>query len=142
MSSRSWIQRGLGLAAAGFLLLAIPGPEPEVAPAPASGAPFIWGADSLWQRLDHQFVQATSAGCGTTLPLAEGELASLTTALADRPEGSLAPVDPFLDSLELRFFELAPAVGAGGGPHPPDKRATHTHPTQGSDPPRALASAQ
>jgi len=112
MSSRSWIQRGLGLAAAGFLLLAIPGPEPEVAPAPASGAPFIWGADSLWQRLDHQFVQATSAGCGTTLPLAEGELASLTTALADRPEGSLAPVDPFLDSLELRFFELAPAVAA------------------------------
>jgi len=106
------VLRGLAILAGGFVLLAIPGPEPAVAPAPDGGAPFVWGADSLWQRLDRQFVEVTAAGCGAALPGAQVELASLTASMANRPAGSVPPADPFLDSLELRFFELAPAVAA------------------------------
>ena len=106
------VLRGLAILAGGFALLAIPGPEPKVAPAPDGGAPFVWGADSLWQRLDRQFVEATSTGCATILPGAQEEIAQPHGFDCRPGRGFHAPSDPFLDSLELRFFELAPPVAA------------------------------
>lgn len=95
-----------------FLLLAIPGPEPQVAEAPAESTPFVWAADSLWHRLDSLFIAARESGCDTTLPTVASGIAALEDSMARRGASRAAPSDPFLDHLELAFFEQAPAVAA------------------------------
>lgn len=43
-------------------LLAIPGPEPEVAEAPARGHPFTWDHDAYWRSLEARYANARALG--------------------------------------------------------------------------------
>src|SRR5881397_1298626 len=95
-----------------WLLLAIPGAEPFVAPAPERGRGFAWNQDTLWRSLETAYVEKRLAGCGTADRAAAGGLSGLA-ATAERLLG--APLDPgaaMLDSVERRFFALAPLVAA------------------------------
>src|SRR5207244_12700380 len=96
----------------GLLLLSIPGAEPPVAAAPARGHGFAWNQDAFWRALETTYVQVRSAGCGTADRAAARGLSSLAAA-ADRLMGTaLDPDAPALDSVEQRFFALAPLVAA------------------------------
>src|SRR5881296_1256971 len=46
-----------------WLLLAIPGAEPFVAPAPERGRGFAWNQDTLWRSLETTYVHTGLAGC-------------------------------------------------------------------------------
>src|SRR6266550_257352 len=78
-----------------WLLLAIPGAEPFVAPAPERGRGFAWNQDTLWRSLETTYVET---GLAVT---------------AERLERAPMPSDAAaLDSVERRFFALAPLVAA------------------------------
>src|SRR5438093_2172082 len=90
----------------------LPGPEPPVAPAPARGHGFAWNQDAFWRSLEKTYGDARAVGCRAADPVAARELSALGST-ADRLLG--APLDPgaaVLDSVERRFFTLAPLVAA------------------------------
>jgi len=118
MRLRQLAPRLLGVTVGTFLLLAVPGPEPRVAPAPESGAPFVWAADSLWHRLDSLFFSVKATGCDLTLPAAVTGIAALQDSLTSRGERPVVPSDPFLGFVAVSFFELAPSVAACPGALP------------------------
>jgi len=93
-------------------VLSLPGPEPPVAPAPARGHGFAWNQDAFWRSLEKTYGDARAVGCRAADPVAARELSALGST-ADRLLG--APLDPgaaVLDSVERRFFTLAPLVAA------------------------------
>src|SRR5438876_317813 len=95
-----------------WLLLSIPGAEPPVAPAPERGRGFAWNQDTLWRSLETTYVHTRVAGCGTADRAAAGGLSGLAATAeqllrAPVPSGAAA-----LDSVERRFFALAPLVAA------------------------------
>src|SRR5256884_2442602 len=95
-----------------WLLLAIPDAEPPVAPAPERGRGFAWNQDTLWRSLETTYVHTRVAGCGTADRAAAGGLSGLAATAeqllrAPVPSGAAA-----LDSVERRFFALAPLVAA------------------------------
>src|SRR5213596_1818375 len=93
-------------------VLSLPGPEPPVAPAPARGHGFAWNQDAFWRSLEKTYGDARAVGCRAADPVAGRELSALGST-ADRLLG--APLDPgaaVLDSVERRFFTLAPLVAA------------------------------
>src|SRR5205807_1171673 len=93
-------------------LLSIPGAEPPVAPAPERGRAFAWNQDTLWRSLETTYVKARVAGCGTADRAAADGL-SVLAATAERLRRMSVSSDAVaLDSLEARFFALAPLVAA------------------------------
>jgi len=95
-----------------WLLLSIPGAEPRVAPAPQRGRAFAWNQDTLWRSLETTYVRTRIAGCGTVDRAAAGGLSGLA-ATAEQLLRAPVPSDTAtLDSVERRFFALAPLVAA------------------------------
>jgi len=103
----------VSVALAGTLvLLSLPAAEPSVPDAPEQGGGFAWNEDSLWQALETTYARARRTACGGSGALAPRRIAALgaaTDALLARVVG---PGDPGLDSLESRFFALAPYVAS------------------------------
>src|ERR1051326_8297905 len=106
----------LGVLAAGFLILAIPPPDPAPpaadTPVPPSAGEFAWNADTLWHALEARYAEARRRGCDGIVAAASRRIAALeaeTDALSGRAAG---PDDPGLDSLEARFFAQAPEAAA------------------------------
>lgn len=93
------------------LLLTLPGPEPPVAPAPPRGGGFAWNQDAFWRSLDTTYVHARG-GCETAAPSAARELTALNTSADRLLRSPVAPDAAVLDTLERRFFRLAPLVAA------------------------------
>src|SRR5256884_3577220 len=103
---------GVGSLVGLWLLLSIPDAEPPVAPAPERGRGFAWNQDTLWRSLETTYVHTRVAGCGTAARAAAGGLSGLAATAeqllrAPVPSGAAA-----LDSVERRFFALAPLVAA------------------------------
>src|SRR5881392_831153 len=95
-----------------WLLLAIPGAEPFVAPAPERGRGFAWNQDTLWRSLETAYVEKRLAGCRTADRAAAAGLSGLAIT-AERLGRAPMPSDAAaLDSVERRFFALAPLVAA------------------------------
>lgn len=93
-----------------LLLLAVPGPTPPVPEAPTRGGAFVWNQDAYWQALEARYDAVRLDGCGAVQPAARAELEALAGHLEELATESLAPEAPAFDSLERRFFDLAPAV--------------------------------
>ncbi|MBI4501649.1 MAG: hypothetical protein HY700_10855 [Gemmatimonadetes bacterium] len=94
-----------------FLALAIPAPAPSVAPAPPGGRAFAWDQDSVWDALEGAFVRARRAACADSAHQVAG-FNALAGTLDRVRRASLPPTAPVLDSLESRFFAMAPLVAA------------------------------
>lgn len=95
-----------------LLLLAIPGPSPDVAPAPARGIGFAWNQDTLWRRLETEFVAARGAGCPSVGGQVGDELAALDRLAGELTLAPISPDDTRFDQLESRLFALTPLVAA------------------------------
>ena len=95
-------------------LLSIPGAEPPVAPPPAPehGRAFAWKQDTLWRSLETTYVKARVAGCGTADGAAADGLSGLAATAERLRRVSVSSDAVALDSLEARFFALAPLVAA------------------------------
>ncbi len=93
-------------------LLSIPGAEPPVAPAPERGRAFAWNQDTLWRSLETTYVKARVAGCGTADRAAADGLSVLAATAERLRRVSVSSDAVALDSLEARFFALAPLVAA------------------------------
>src|SRR5436190_71080 len=95
-----------------WLLLAIPGAEPFAPPAPERGRGFAWNQDTLWRSLETAYVEKRLAGCRTADRAAAAGLSGLAIT-AERLGRAPMPSDAAaLDSVERRFFALAPLVAA------------------------------
>ncbi|MGH7614273.1 MAG: YiiX/YebB-like N1pC/P60 family cysteine hydrolase [Gemmatimonadales bacterium] len=101
-----------GALAAVFLLLSLPPAEPTVGPAPAHDRSFAWRQDALWQALEARYVAARAAGCDGTADVTMRHIGVVRAAVETLFDTPVAPRDATLDSLEARFFALAPAVAA------------------------------
>jgi len=113
--SRSPVRTGfvaLAITLALLLVLSVPGPEPPVAPAPPRGGGFAWNQDVYWRSLETTYVHARAAGCETAVPAAARELSALNAWADLLLRTRLAPDAVALDTLERRFFRLAPLVAA------------------------------
>ncbi len=109
---RSW--RILVSSAIALLLVAAlftPESEAEVTP-PAGRAPFAWGQDPLWDRLERDFDAARSEGCDALASRIASAGAELDASL-DAIEAAHPPADdPVLARAERAVFELAPLAAA------------------------------
>ncbi len=94
-----------------FLLLAVPLPDPPVAPAPPDAEGFAWRSDSLWDALEEGFLEARVAGCGTG-EVVGAELAELNRVIGRLSPDPLGPEAPVFDTLETRLFRLGAIVAA------------------------------
>jgi len=95
-----------------WLLLAIPGAEPFVAPAPERGRGFAWNQDTLWRSLETAYVEKRLAGCRTADRAAAAGLSALAVTAEHLLRVPLPSDAAALDSVERRFFALAPLVAA------------------------------
>jgi hypothetical protein len=95
-----------------WLLLSIPGAEPPVAPAPERGGGFAWNQDTLWRSLETTYVHTRAAGCGTADRAAARGLGGLGATAEQLMRGPVPSDAAALDSVERRFFVLAPLVAA------------------------------
>src|SRR3989454_10675233 len=95
-----------------WLLLSIPDAEPPVAPAPERGRGFAWNQDTLWRSLETTYVRTRIAGCGTVDRAAAGGLSGLAATVEQLLRAPVPSDAATLDSVERRFFALAPLVAA------------------------------
>lgn len=103
--------RVLVLLLSAYLVLSLPLPAPKAPPVPAGRVGFVWGRDSLWRALEEAFVAARSATCANPRGLSS-EITRLRRTVDGFRRLDLAPDAPELDSVEVQFFRLAPAVAA------------------------------
>lgn len=106
---RRWVALTAGVM--GLTLLCLPARGPEIAPAPAGGAPFTWDRDSLWQAHEAAFMAARAGGCTDTLT-AVGDVAALRSVVDALHQVPVLATAPVLDSVEARLFGLTAAVAA------------------------------
>lgn len=92
-------------------VLAIPDPNPELMPHP-DRAPFVWGQDALFERLEREFDRARERGCEAETPRIDEGLEGLDAALARVDSAPHAPTAPVFVELEEELFALAPRLGA------------------------------
>jgi hypothetical protein len=108
------VGRRSAVAAFGVLLvLSVPLPAPQAPPAPEGRTGFAWGRDSLWRDLERAFVAARGSDCAAARGLPR-EIAALRRSVDQLRRLDLEPSAPALDSVEARFFRLAPLVAACG----------------------------
>lgn len=110
----SRILKVLGVLALALLLLAMPGRDPEVPPAPERGVEFAWSQDAYWEELAQRFMAARGRGCDAVEAGGSAELLAVRRALGGLTASRLPPDAVVFDSIETRFFELAPLVAACG----------------------------
>lgn len=105
-----------GVAAVGVVLLlivlSVPDRVPETEAAPAGAGQFIWDRDAYWTALEARFAALRNGDCATTVPAAVREHAGVEALLGRLRPDTVVPGSALLDSLERRFFELAPAAAA------------------------------
>ena len=92
--------------------LAVPGPEAPIAAAPQGAQSFAWNRDAYWNDLQARFESIDGADCSETDAPLMREMTALDAALAQLGISQLGPDSPVLDSLENRFFGIAPMVAA------------------------------
>jgi len=95
-----------------WVLLSLPGAEPPVAPAPARGHGFAWNQDTRWRSLETTFVHTRVAGCRTADRAAAVALSGLASTAEQLRRAPVPAGAAALDSVERRFFALAPLVAA------------------------------
>jgi permuted papain-like amidase YaeF/Yiix C92 family enzyme len=100
------------IALALLVLLTLPGPEPPVAPAPPRGGGFAWNQDTYWRSLETTYVHVRGTGCEAAAPAAARELSALNASADRLLRSPLGPDGAVLDTVERRFFRLAPVVAA------------------------------
>ena len=83
---------------------------PKAETAPAGAVAFTWNRDAYWASLEARFAELRSGDCATIVPAARREHARVESLLARLHPDGVPPGSPLLDSLERRFFELAPAA--------------------------------
>jgi hypothetical protein len=110
----SRILKVLGVLALALLLLAVPGADPVVPEAPERGVDFTWSQDAYWQELEQRFTVARDRGCEAVEPGGSAELLAVRQALGGLTDSALPPHAVVFDSIETRFFELAPLAAACG----------------------------
>lgn len=91
-------------------LLAIPGPEPEVAEAPARGHPFTWDHDAYWRSLEARYANARALGAEADTARAARRLVALAATVNGIARRRLEPDAPALDSVQTALFELSAEV--------------------------------
>ena len=96
----------------GLLLLAIPAGDPPVPGAPASGGPFAWSQDSLWQALEARYLAAKGVGCDRIESAAAPELGALEALVNGLGVLVLDPSQPVFSQIESRFMALGASVAA------------------------------
>jgi len=104
----------LGLGAL-LVALILPSRVPEPEAAPAGAAAFKWSRDAYWASLEERFAVLRTGDCATIEPAARREHAGLDSLVERLRRGSVPPESVLLDSLERRFFDLAPAAAACPG---------------------------
>src|SRR5207247_11005081 len=85
---------------------------PPVAPARERGRAFAWNQDTRWRSLETTYVKARVAGCGTADRAAADGLSGLAATAERLRRVSVSSDAVVLDSVERRFFALAPLVAA------------------------------
>lgn len=96
-----------------LLLAALFVPEPRGAEASAGpGAPFVWGQDALWERLEADFETARASDCEAQRARIEAASRALDESLSALEGTARAPTDPAFRAVERALFELAPWVAA------------------------------
>ncbi len=108
----SRILKILGVLALALLVLAVPGADPVVPAAPERGVDFTWDQDAYWTSLEQQFVATRGQGCAAVEPGGREELLAVRQMLGRLTAEELPPDAVVFDSVEQRFFELAPLVAA------------------------------
>jgi hypothetical protein len=93
-------------------LLAIPGRDPAVAPAPPGGHPFAWNQEAYWRSLERDYLDSRGTACAAAEPRIARDLATLNASSARLSRYALPPYAVAFDSIEHRFFSVAPLVAA------------------------------
>ncbi len=96
-----------------YLLLSVPLPAPAPPAPPEGRTGFAWGRDSVWRGLEQAFVEAKASDCAAARAVPR-EITALRQWVEQLRRVDLPPTAPELDSLEARFFRLAPLVAACG----------------------------
>lgn len=102
-----------------MLVAALFTPERDAAVAAPSGrAPFAWGEDALWARLERDFARARDEGCAPVAQRVVSGFAELDQAI--EAAEAQPPTDPVFARAERALFELAPLVAACPDAHVED----------------------
>jgi hypothetical protein len=104
----------LAVLGAGVVLiaLAVPSRVPDVEAAPADAGAFTWNRDAYWTSLEARFASLRNRDCSPLVPAAIRAQAGVESLLERLQRQTVTPESVLLDSLERRFFELAPAAAA------------------------------
>ncbi|MGI8844239.1 MAG: YiiX/YebB-like N1pC/P60 family cysteine hydrolase [Gemmatimonadaceae bacterium] len=94
------------------LLLAVPGPEAPVAAAPRGARSFAWNRDAYWNELQARFEASERTDCSETEAPLMREMTALEAGIVQLGVSRVGPDALMLDSLENRFFGIAPMVAA------------------------------
>ncbi|MCA9606347.1 MAG: hypothetical protein KC619_12160, partial [Myxococcales bacterium] len=108
-------RRGLIASAVGLGLLAalLFVPEPDAVPEnPPANAPFVWGQDDVWARLERDFDRARRRGCDVESPAIDRGLEVLDGQLAVLEAEPVAPGAAQLERVERSLFDVAARFGA------------------------------
>jgi hypothetical protein len=95
-----------------LVALVLPARAPEAEGAPPGAAAFAWSRDAYWASLEARFAALLTDDCAVIEPAARREQGELEALLARLGREQVDPGSVLLDSLERRFFEIAPAAAA------------------------------
>src|SRR5437867_11908832 len=83
-------------------VLSLPGPEPPVAPEPASGHGFAWNQDAFWHSLEKTYGDARAVGCRAADLVVVRQLSAVGSAAHRLLRTALDPGADVLDYVERR----------------------------------------
>jgi len=95
-----------------YFLLLIPIPQSQKEVQRASGDPFIWGQDKLWDQLEISFKNAKEIPSGELDSIVNKMTIETDSLFNEHEDKLLKPEDPFYTSIEKRFFNIAPLIAA------------------------------
>ena len=112
-NSKNWTTVAVVVGGAMVLALCLPTPEPAAGTFTLGGAtraPFIWGQDSLWMALEHQFARSGPGDCDSIGGALSSSMSGVRKLLRTIRSRERSPADPVFAQLETRFFHTTPAV--------------------------------
>jgi len=95
-----------------YLLLLIPLPQHKNELHVASKAPFTWNQDSLWKSLENTFQKAKNLSPFKLDSLVEKMSEEADLLLAKYEDTIYGPDNKIYDSIETKFFSIAPLIAA------------------------------